>query len=557
MKTAFLKRADMQLTAQAKVLSHFISMFTQHEDDLRYSSQWVLKEFPLLTKAQVSLVDSQGYILDSTLENYPEKLDPKGLIAYQGNTVAWTNRDANNNTILHASSPITVEYPNLKIVGLVDISSSLTNFDSTFQELENTLWLAGFISLLLGSLGAFLLASSFSKPIESIQETASQMAKGRLDVRAEPSSLLEVQDLSRTVNFMADQLDRRLAQLLSEQKKTQTLLATMPDPVFLLDPDNNVIYLNPAAESSIHIPRDILVGKYILDLWEDAKTKQVIHNILEGHRLVMQEVSLDNKVYNVYHIPHSNDEGIIVGGLLLFRDLTDIRRLEETRTSFLASVSHELRTPLTIIKGFSSTLIEDEDLPNFLNKPLNRIDQEADRLTRLVNEILDLTKIRSQKLSLELSPLDPSEIATDVVDLMSQQAQAREIALVREDQINTSSLILGDSDRIRQVLMNLIGNALKFTPPEGTVTVVTSIQNYEWVLEVKDTGPGISEQDLSELFTKFFRSKEVRHVTGTGLGLAIVAEIVSRHRGRVWAESTLGVGTSIFVALPLPEEFQT
>ncbi len=534
MQSSLERRAENQLTSQSRVLAHFMNMYTQHPDDLSESARWVMHRFPRLTRARIRIADQQGRILGDSLEGVSEPMSPEALKALEGQPITWFSTEGGVR-VAHASTPIELQYPTVQRVGVVDVASNLSELDDTYQELKDQLLTALGLALLGSVLAAMLLAATLTRPLERIRQTAARIAEGNLEERVEPSGTLELSQLGTTINHMAGQLSRQLGELLAERNKIGTLLASIPDGVVAVDAAGHMTYLNASAQAALR-----------LDRWEGQPLPEALAFPSEPQA---HEVHLQERIYRALVVPF-RDEGGQLGRLLLLRDITDVRRLEEMRNLFLSSVSHELRTPLTIIKGFASTLLEGcED--DSLKKPLTRIDTEADRLTRLVQDLLELTRLRSLSLSMDLAPLVPEEVVEDVVDLLRPQADRSEVTLSFRPDPQARPLSL-DRDRLKQVVINLVDNALKFTPSGGTVTVRTSLESGRWRLEVEDTGPGIPEEDLPLLFDHFFRSKDtkLRSIKGTGLGLAIVKEIVERHGGAVEASSVLGKGTCLCVVLP-------
>ncbi len=536
MQSSLERRAESQLISQSRVLAHFMNMYTQHPDDLPESARWVMHRFPRLTRARIRIADQQGTIMGDSLERSSEPMPPEALKALEGQAITWFSTEGGVR-VAHASTPIELQYPTLQRVGVVDVASNLSELDDTYTELKGQLFTALGLALLGSVLAAVVLAATLTRPLERIRQTAAHIAEGQLEERVQPSGTLELSQLGSTINHMAEQLSRQLGELLSERNKISSLLTSIPDGVVAVDAAGRMTYLNAAAEAALR-----------LDRWESQRLPEALALAPEAQT---QELHLQDRIYRATVVPF-RDEASQLGRLLLLRDITDVRRLEEMRNLFLSSVSHELRTPLTIIKGFAATLLEGcED--ESLKKPLARIDTEADRLTRLVQDLLELTRLRSLSLSMDLAPLVPEEVVEDVVELLRPQAERREVTLSFQPEPKTRPLSL-DRDRLKQVVINLVDNALKFTPGGGTVTVRTSLESGRWRLEVEDTGPGIPEEDLPLLFDHFFRSKDtrLRSIKGTGLGLAIVKEIAERHGGAVQASSVLGQGTCLCVLLPVP-----
>ncbi|MEW6280388.1 MAG: ATP-binding protein [Candidatus Eremiobacterota bacterium] len=535
MQGSLARRAENQLVSQSRVLAHFMSMYTQHPDDLPESTRWVMKKFPRLTKARLRIADASGRLMGDSRGNPSSRpIEPEALAALQGMPAIWYSEE-DGVRVAHVSTPVELEYPEPRRIGVVDVSSKLSELDDTFEELRAKLLLALAAALAGSFLVAVVLARTLSRPVQRIREAAARIAEGELSQRVQTGGAVELSELAQTINHMAAQLSQRLGELERERNKMRTLLASVPDCVVGVDAAGRINYLNSAAEEALRGGTEAL--------------GELLH---EGETPHAQELRLGDRLYRALVVPFRDEQG----RLLLMRDITDVRRLEEMRNLFLSSVSHELRTPLTIIKGFASTLsemTEDEGL----KKQLGRIDTEADRLTRLVQDLLELTRLRSLQLSLERQPVVPEEVVAEVAELLSSQAALREVVLSLECAVQRAPVPV-DRDRLKQVLINLLDNALKFTPSGGQVTLRTRLEGERWVLEVEDTGPGIPEADLPHLFDHFFRSRDtrLRSVQGTGLGLAIVKEIVERHGGSVSARSQVGVGSVLVVSLPAPGDLR-
>jgi two-component system, OmpR family, phosphate regulon sensor histidine kinase PhoR len=236
--------------------------------------------------------------------------------------------------------------------------------------------------------------------------------------------------------------------------------------------------------------------------------------------------------------------------LLLFQDLTRLRRLEMVRRDFVSNVSHELRTPLASLKALVETLQEGAlDDPPAAHRFLTRMDSEIDTLTQMVQELLELSRIESGKVPLQLKPIAPREMLIQAVERMSLQAERAGLTL-RADCPADLPLVLADVDRMEQVLINLLHNAIKFTPPGGVITLNARQDNDTVVFSVKDTGVGIAQNDLERIFERFYKADRARSGGGTGLGLSISRHLVEAHAGRIWAESDPGKGSTFYFALP-------
>lgn len=386
----------------------------------------------------------------------------------------------------------------------------------------------------------------------------------RLDVHTRSDTVFEVSALDSAVGRLEKRFDQRLQEAEREKQQIRDLLSALPDPVLLYDREDRLLFLNPAAEVALELHRQDLIGKSLAASWTNLlkppaqpQPKQPVLNFAKPGKVLMEKVQEANdagqdsftigskRTYRSQLIPMEGNQQ-----LLVLRDITDLRRLEEVRQLFLGSISHELRTPLTIIKGFAITLLDHPDIPADFCKPLQKVDREADRLTRLVNDLIDLSQIQSRRLSLEIIPFDARELLDETVSLLAPLAERRVVDLQVLCENTGEETIYADRDRIKQVLINLLDNAIKFTPGKGQVTVSSNVTELLWELNVTDTGPGVSEQDLPNLFEHFFRGKHSRKFAGSGLGLSIVKEIVELHQGTVEAFSQPESGLHVRLRLP-------
>lgn len=389
--------------------------------------------------------------------------------------------------------------------------------------------------------------------LKTASQSTSRIAAGDYEHRIPKLGALELDRLADNINDLAAQMTERLEQTEQEGNQTRSLLDSIPEPVLAYNTEDELTYLNPAARHTLRVENQEAIGRQLAASWhglmanregqappafsaEDPAKKlfRLASSLPEGNG----EIRLGQKrVYWVTVIPYRESER--KGKVLVLRDLTDLRRLEEVRTLFLGAVSHELRTPLTIIKGFAVTLNDHPAVTGdaSLAKPLERIDQEADRLTRLVNDLLDLTRLQSQRLSIELQAVDPGPLIEETLALLLPLAERNDVQIQHQHQIAGNLVtVKADRDRLKQVLINLVDNAIKFSPGQSYVRVRSLLEDSVWTLVVEDSGPGVPANELQHLFEHFFRGRQIRKVTGSGLGLAIVKEIVELHGGQISAE---------------------
>lgn len=368
--------------------------------------------------------------------------------------------------------------------------------------------------------------------------------------------------LLRQPILLKKQVDLRTRQLRESEERYRNLVELSPEPI-LVHADEKFVYLNAAAVRLLGAADEQqLLNKSLFDFILKERhqaARERIHQIYKGRRfserLDIKIQRLDHKIIDVEvsSMPiRFLDQN---ASQALLRDVTERKKLERLKSELISNVSHELRTPLTAIKGYTEMLLgDDEDAMSRQQQDfLNIVAQNANRLTNLINDLLDIESLDSGKLTGELDILDLSDVLRTVAQALKVNADEKGLAF--EVDLEAAVLIKGDEGRLVQAFSNLAANAIKYTP-QGSVTIKSSTQGDEALVEISDSGIGIAEEDLGKLFERFFRSddKYVREVGGTGLGLAIAKAAIESHEGRIEVKSQLQKGTTFFVYLPLSKE---
>ena len=415
------------------------------------------------------------------------------------------------------------------------------------------IWLAVII-VVISSGSVILLALIVSdisfKPVEVLSIAAQQMSMGNFNNLEFPETAYELTDLSRSLQTMASQLGMQIDALTSERVKSAAVLNQMTDGVLIADANGRVQLLNPAAERLFQVTEETGLGRSIVEvmryhqlveLWRRAKDGQRQSTMLEigSQHMFLQVVAIPLKIA----LPGST--------MILFQDLTQLRKLETVRRDFISNVSHELRTPLASLKALAETLQESalED-PPAAHRFILRMETEIDNLTQLVNELLELSRIDSGKVPLSFQRIQPCKLLMTAYERMTLQAERAGLELIM-DCPQDLPIVFADPDRIAQVLINLIHNAVKFTPPGGRITLSAYRDNEQIVFYVRDTGVGIDSKDLSRIFERFYKADRARTGGGTGLGLSIARHMVESHSGYIWVESEEDVGSTFYFTLPV------
>jgi two-component system, OmpR family, phosphate regulon sensor histidine kinase PhoR len=441
--------------------------------------------------------------------------------------------------------------------------------DVAIGRVQRTIFSVGAVALLLAVLFSFGFSLLITRPLRGIAATARQMSGGSLAQRIRVYRGDELGDLADALNSLASELQRRLSQLEHERAEMQALIDSMSEAVLAFSPDGTLRRANPAARRIFLLPVDPrgLVAEAV-----DRRPEflHVVNTAIKGSTVPPTDLRLHAR-----HLLASAHPLPAGGAVAVFLDVSELRRLEGVRRDFVANASHELKTPLTAIRGYSETLL-DEDLPLELRLQFaETVKANADRLQRIVDDLLDLSRLESGGWRAAPERVDLDVIVRDVWLTVRSSAPEKRLDLqLRLDA--DCRVVTADPGGLRQVFANLLSNAARHTDDGGEVTVrarrvsgrdpeaatgraaaappMRARENPHTVIEVTDTGTGIPSQHLSRIFERFYRVDPARSRAdgGTGLGLAIVKHLVEAHGGRVEAESELGRGTTIRFTLPLP-----
>ena len=387
------------------------------------------------------------------------------------------------------------------------------------------------------------LVRTIMKPLNELEEVTSRIAGGDLHIRAKAKTNDELGTLGETFNKMADQLQSKINEVMDKQNRLESIVKSMESGVIAVDLDNNIIIMNPYAKRIFGIKDDI-TGEKIYDYIQDFD----INCFLNEDDEIAKEIKIlhpaerELKIKKAFIL--SGREKI--GKVIAVQDISDIKRLENMRSQFVANVTHELKTPLTSIKGFAETLkyVEDEKTRE---KFLDIIDNEAERLSRLISDILVLSKIESSTTT-EDEDFMPYKVIDEVISIVKNMAESKNISLIIEKSEKDIKLH-GDKDKFLQLVLNLTENGIKYSNEGSTVKIRSLIKNGDFVLQVEDNGIGIPKEDIPRIFERFYRVDKSRKGGGTGLGLAIVKHIVKIFNGEINIESELNKGSIFTVTM--------
>ena len=427
-------------------------------------------------------------------------------------------------------------------LGYVRVSLTTRSLDEIVRGAQRDVLVSGLLALVGALILASLFARSVSQPVVELRDVARAIASGDLHRRPALSAPGEVGDLATALHRMAEQLSNRLDALQADDQLMTAVLESLEEGVIALDERGTVIRINERARALLGAATPLPFGRELLP--RESTLREAIDLALGGHTTPPAEVTLHERRVSVASRPLPTG-----GGVVTVFDLTVLRRLEVVRRDFVANVSHELKTPLTAVSGYAETLLDESIPPEQRRRFVATIRDNATRMQRIVDDLLDLSRIESGGWRPNVALVDVAGVVTDVFTAVQPAAAAKSLSLV-SDVARDATHVRVDPTAFRQILTNLVENAVRYTR-EGSVTLRTRRAPEGVWVEVSDTGIGIAGEHLPRIFERFYRvdAGRSRAEGGTGLGLAIVRHLVDAHGGRIEAQSTVGRGTTIGVLL--------
>ena len=448
-----------------------------------------------------------------------------------------------------------------RIVGVMRLALPLTEVTASHENVHRVMLVGGLLALAV-ALGIGLFVSGrVTRPVVEMQSIARQLSEGNFAVRAPVHSPDEIGTLGRSLNVLAARLREKIQDLAQEQAKVTAILDGMVEGVIAVDGHDHILLMNERARAMFNLGSGRLERKPFLEVIRNAD----LHDVFREGRAAGIEVAGDGaavrrelrlstpveRILQVHAVPLRLGPGE-TGVAMVLHDITALRQLEQVRTEFVANVSHELRTPLTAIQGYLETLLGGAmDDPAHARRFLEVVFRHTERLGRLLNDLTDLSNIELGRVSLQRGPVALGEVVDGTLDIIRAKADAGGVRLEARLPAELPA-VQADRDRLAQILINLVDNAVKYTPRGGQVAVEAAAGEGLVEVAVVDTGVGIPPADLPRITERFYRVDRARsrELGGTGLGLAIVKHLVAAHGGTLVIESRPGEGTRVRVTLP-------
>jgi two-component system phosphate regulon sensor histidine kinase PhoR len=402
----------------------------------------------------------------------------------------------------------------------------------------------------------FTIAKRYTKPIEAATDVAMELAKGNYRARTTIHQKDETGLLGTSINILAQNLQEMVKAQEIQRDRLTTLIENIGAGLILIDSRGFINLINKGYIDIFHVNPENYLSKQYYEVIDHEDISSIIAEVFRTEKKITKQLmiplEIERRYFVIYGVPIIGNNSVWKGVLLVFHDITELKKLEQVRKDFVANVSHELKTPITSIKGFTETLLDGamenkETLEAFLSIIL----KESNRLQTLILDLLELSKIEQHGFKLNLQKIDLYILLNEVITILNGKAEKKDIQLqliCSDSKVD----INGDVDRLKQVFINLIVNAITYTPNKGKVTVFLKEQENTVRIHIKDTGVGIEKKEIPRIFERFYRVDRARsrNSGGTGLGLAIVKHLVEAHHGNIVVHSVIGEGSEFMIELP-------
>ena len=443
-----------------------------------------------------------------------------------------------------------------KTVGVVRTALPIRGINQALYNIYLRIFLGALAIAVFAAIISLLVSRQITKPIIEMKQSAQDFAEGQLDQRVPIPNSAELGALAESLNQMARQLDERIRTITRQHNELEVILSSMIEGVLAVDSQRNIVSVNKAAAELLGIDPKQVHARNIEEVTRNADLLKFVRETLNSDDPVESDLTLQKdgeRFFQLHGAGLSDSHGKRSGAVIVLTDMTRMRRLENVRRDFVSNVSHELRTPVTSIQGFVEALLDEKiKEPDQVNRYLKIIAKHSDRLNAIIEDLLSLSRLEEdserRKISFETIPLKP--VLADVIELSSTKAQDKQstVNLFCEDRIQVRI----NPALLEQAILNLIDNAIKYSPPNGIIQIRVEKDEKELKIAVQDNGCGIETKHLSRIFERFYvvDKGRSRKLGGTGLGLAIVKHIAQVHGGYVTVKSSPDQGSAFTIHIP-------
>ncbi len=551
----FIQKMEDDLETRAFAVRPFLALKIKQEENTLGQLETAVKELGSEIKTRITIVDIDGNVIADS-EKDPSDTEshstrPEIKEAYLGNIGKSVRYSSSLKTeMMYVAIPI---LENHDVAYVLRLAVPISHINA----LTRNIWKMFFSASLAGLLVAFLISTIFSrritKPIEEVSYAAKKISCGNYDLKVPLRPPYETKILAESFNRMAENLQETVGKLKEETDKTRAVLASMAEGLIAVDQNCHVVMMNFAAEKLFKIRQEETLGKHLLEVLRNRELHDLINEVLKTRKGSTREIKIntyDERIFWINVVPIDKENNL--DAVAVMRDITELKRLEKMKSDFVSNVSHELKTPLTSISGFAETLLDgayksEENCRYFLRI----IKQETDRMTRLINELLYLSRIEKPDFSIPKRPVNIASVVNKAVKLLQKNIDDKGHLLNLRLPENLGP-VTGDEDSVLEIIINLLDNAIKYTPEGGNITVEIEDESDFISISVADNGIGIAGDELERIFGRFYRVQGpgITSASGTGLGLAVVKHLVESLNGKISVESQLGKGSTFKVSLP-------
>ena len=563
---ALSSRINNELKVQAELTREFLIEELPAEDNFTYKMiDGLVDRLGETGKARLTFIGVDGIVWGDTerdgesLRQMDNHLDHPEVQEAIKNGSGIRDRRSDTTQTEFRYFALRVEQ-NGTLIGFCRVALPMEAVNTAISNLYRRLLYASIAGLILAILFGIFSTGAIVKPIKKLTQITQSIAAGEVTSRVEVKSDNELGQLSRNFNLITDRVQEQIGKISSENQRLETILNNMSEGVLLVNGASEITYANPAAIIMLNLP-EMYVGRALIEINRIPELQALLREAEQTGDVAFAEIRLGNlkeSEAEVTIVPVASQSEYVV----VIHDVSHVRKLEQIRADFVANVSHELRTPLTTIHGYAETLLNNGSTKSKKRKEfIVKILNHSARLSRLVSDLLELARLESGDVELKRSQCHLNVFHEPILDVFEPVLEESGVTLKWEIPENLPQVSV-DSQLFMQVFVNLIDNAIKYTPDEGVIGVSAELGGTnsdaanEVVVHITDSGIGIPLESQSRVFERFYRVDKgrAREMGGTGLGLAITKHILLCHKGRIWLESELGQGTVFHFALPLEKQ---
>jgi two-component system sensor histidine kinase VicK len=497
---------------------------------------------------RVLLFDSQGNRISDSEEETPitNTLATELDLSKTQKAPVFTLKSINNSSMAYFTSPIIIDN---NVIGYIGFIYSMHDMDTFLRVTGMLFGIGGMLGLLVLVIITLSFSKHFFQPIKDLTKISKEINNGNFNLTIYYKHNDEIGDLTQAFNGMVTNINNVILQLESERKRLAGVLASIDDGLLAIDKNGNIITSNSYIKTYFNVSNP----KTIYDFQYQSFLRDIFDSLKNGKDHISEEIDCNNRNLLLIGSP-IREKGFEENYMIIIRNMTAARHIQEEQRKFISSVSHELRTPLTTIIGYTDMLTRRKVAdPEIINRSLNTINREGHRLLRLVDNLLNVNKFDKAEFDFKKTNLNIVLLLSEVVEQMQIKASQCNVEInYVSDELPE---ILGDYDRLQQVFINILHNAIKYSNSGDIIDVISALEDDHIVVSIRDYGPGISEIEQKRIFNAFYRVEEDRSrgndEGGSGLGLYIVKQIVEKHEGKINIVSQVGEGTNIIVTLPI------